>query len=370
LINLRSDLESTRPELVFHVDRRRAMLLGVNTATIGSFLKTAIFGSKVGTYRQFNDEYDITVRLPLERRIAVEDVFSLSVPNLFGDAVPLSSLGTLEYQGGFGTINRLNQRRVATLTADTEGRASNLVLADVQERLNALDVPAEYRIIYAGEKEYQDKDTAFLLRSLVIAMILIVLILVAQFNSFQVPLIIMSTVILSMIGVLIGLLVCRLPFGLIMTGIGVISLAGVVVNNAIVLLAYTRQLQKEGLDLIDAAGQAGQTRLRPVLLTAATTILGLIPMATGVSFDFRNLQWETASMSSQWWNNMATAVIFGLGFATLLTLVFVPVVYVSLYRLGRKLGFDSLGLTSQAVEETRLEFAENRREEADRADIV
>jgi len=148
---------------------------------------------------------------------------------------------------------------------------------------------------------------------------------------------------------LIGLLVCRLPFGLIMTGIGVISLAGVVVNNAIVLLAYTRQLQKE---------------------TAATTILGLIPMATGVSFDFRNLQWETASMSSQWWNNMATAVIFGLGFATLLTLVFVPVVYVSLYRLGRKLGFDSLGLTSQAVEETRLEFAENRREEADRADIV
>jgi multidrug efflux pump len=344
LVNLRSDLESARPELVFRVDRRRAMLLGVNTAAIGRFLKTAIFGSNVGTYRQFNDEYDITVRLPLERRVGVQDVFSLRVPNVFGESVPLSSLGDLEYQGGFGTINRLNQKRVVTITADTENRASNLVLADVQKRLATLPLPPEYQIKYAGEKEDQDRDAAFLGRALLIALILIVLILVAQFNSFQVPLIIISTVLLSMIGVLVGLLICRIPFGLIMTGIGVISLAGVVVNNAIVLLAYTRQLQKEGVDLIEAAGRAGQTRLRPVLLTATTTVLGLIPMATGISFDFRNMKLETASMSSQWWNSMAIAVIFGLAFATVLTLVFVPAVYVSLYRLGRKFGFDSLDL--------------------------
>ncbi|MFH1732795.1 MAG: efflux RND transporter permease subunit [Planctomycetota bacterium] len=129
-----------------------------------------------------------------------------------------------------------------------------------------------------------------------------------------------------------------MPFGVIMTGIGVISLAGVVVNNAIVLLAYTRQLQQRGADLFDAALQAGQTRLRPVLLTAATTILGLLPMATGVAFDFRHLRWVTRSMSSQWWGSMAIAVIFGLAFATVLTLVVVPTLYVLFCRLARAMG--------------------------------
>jgi HAE1 family hydrophobic/amphiphilic exporter-1 len=138
LVNLNSDLEATRPELAFTVDRRRAVLLGVNTATIGNFLKMAIFGTKVGTYRQFNDEYDITVRLPLADRANVDDLYRIQIPNIGGEAVPLSSLGRLEYRGGFGTINRVNQKRVATLTADAEGRLSSEVLRDVQERLEAL----------------------------------------------------------------------------------------------------------------------------------------------------------------------------------------------------------------------------------------
>ena len=338
LVNLRSDLELARPELEFRVDRWRAMILGVNTATVGRFLKTAIFGSEVGTYRQFNDEYDITVRLPFDRRADIEDIFSLHIPNVRGQPVPLSSLGALDYTGGYGTINRLNRKRVVTLTADTEGRLSEQVLADVQKRLKKLDLPQGYHITYAGEKEEQDRAVAFLSRAFFIALLLIVMILVTQFNAFSIPFIIMTTVVLSLVGVFAGLLFFGMPFGVIMTGIGVISLAGVVVNNAIVLLAYTRQLQKRGKDVVAAALEAGQTRLRPVLLTAATTILGLVPMASGIAFDFRKFEWVTRSMSSQWWSGMAIAVIFGLAFATILTLVIVPTLYVSLYRIAALLG--------------------------------
>ena len=343
IVNLRSNLEATRPELAFTVNRRVAMLLGVNTATVGNFLKMAVFGTKVGTYRQFNDEYDITVRLPLARRLNIDDMYGLHIPNVSGKAVPLSSLGSFEYRGGFGTINRVDQKRVVTLTADAEGRLSSEVLSDVQKRLSELELPAGYEIRYAGEKETEDESRAFLIKAFAIALLLVVLVLVIQFNSLMVPLIIMTTVVLSLIGALTGLLICGLPFGIIMTGIGVISLAGVVVNNAIVLLAYTRQLQQRGMDLLSAAAEAGVTRLRPVLLTATTTIIGLIPMAVGISYDFHTFTWATKSESSQWWRNMAVVVIFGLGFATILTLVVAPSLYVMLSRLSLRLGFKGFG---------------------------
>ncbi len=339
VVNLRSDFEGARPELAFTADRRVAMLLGVNTATVGNFLKMAVFGSKVGTYREYNEEYDITVRLPVADRTKVDDLYRLQVPNTAGDAVPLSSLGTFTYRGGFGTINRVDQKRVVTLTADAEGRLGSEVLADVQKTLESIELPLGYEIRYAGEKEEQDKAQAFLSKAFAIALLLVVMVLVIQFNSLMVPFIIMTTVVLSLIGALIGLLVCGLPFGIIMTGIGIISLAGVVVNNAIVLLAYTQQLQREGMGLIEAASTAGVTRLRPVMLTAMTTIIGLIPMAVGVSYDFHTFTWATKSESTQWWRNMAVVVMFGLGFATILTLVVVPSLYVMLSRLSLWLGF-------------------------------
>jgi multidrug efflux pump subunit AcrB len=345
IVNLRSDLEATRPELAFTVDRRVAMLLGVNTATVGNFLKMAVFGTKVGTYRQYNDEYDITVRLPLADRVNIDGIYDLRIPNASGDAVPLRSVGSFEYRGGFGTISRVNQKRVVTLTADAEGRLSSEVLRDVQDRLAALKLPMGYEIRYAGEKETEDEARTFLGKAFVVALLLITLVLVVEFNSLTVPFIIMTTVILSLIGALVGLLVWGLPFGIIMSGIGVISLAGVVVNNAIVLLDYTRQLQRRGMDLVSAAAEAGVTRLRPVLLTAGTTIIGLIPTAIGVSYDFHTLSWSTRSESSQWWGNMAVVVIFGLGFATILTLVVVPSLYVLLSRLLLRLGFSGISST-------------------------
>ncbi|UCF36330.1 MAG: efflux RND transporter permease subunit [Acidobacteriota bacterium] len=333
LVNLKSDHESARPELAFKTDRQRAMLLGVNTAVASNFLKTAILGNKVGTYRQFRDEYDITIRLPADQRVDVDDLLKLQIPNISGEPVPLSSLGEFEYRGGLGTIRHLNQRRVITLTGDAEGRLGTDVLLDVQQILSEKAFPAGYEIRYAGEKEEQDKAQAFLTRAFLFALLGITMILVAQFNSLIIPFIIMTTVVLSLIGVLVGLLVAKLPFSIVMTGVGVISLAGVVVNNAIVLLYYTRQLQQRGLSLLEATVEAVTVRIRPVLLSTVTTILGLVPMAIGISYDFHVMEWAMKSESSQWWASMAIAVIFGLGFASMLTLIVVPTLYYTLIRL-------------------------------------
>ena len=342
LVDLRSDWTATRPELAFRVSRRRAVLLGTSPFVIGQYLKTALFGREVGTYRQFNDEYDITLRLPLAYRTSFEGLTERRVPGGSGVPVPLTSLGRFQYTGGRGTIRHVNQKPVITLTADVEGRLDEDALRDVQARLGQMPLPAGVEIRYAGQKEEQTKATRFLAKAFIIALLLIVIILVTQFNTLSAPLIIMTTVVLSMIGVLAGLLLCNMPFGVIMTGVGVISLAGVVVNNAIVLLDYTRQLQRRGLGLIEATVRAGTTRLRPVLLTAVTTILGLIPMATGKSFNFHEFRFVWQSESSQWWSSMAIAVIFGLSFATLLTLVVVPTLYVCLYRLAAALGLGGL----------------------------
>jgi multidrug efflux pump subunit AcrB len=345
LVNLRSNQETARPELIFVPDRKRIARLGITTATISNFLKTAIYGSKVGTYRQFNDEYDIRLRLPVENRDAINDILRLRVPNKAGEGVPIGSLGYFEYAPGLGTIHRLDRKRLVTITGDTEGRSDEAVLGNVKKILAAkgnLKLPAGYKIEFAGKNEDQQEAKTFLFKAFGLALLLIVAILVTQFNTLTVPLIIMTTVILSLIGVFVGLLLFNTPFGIIMTGVGIISLAGVVVNNAIVLLDYTRLLQRRGHTLIDAAIEAGVTRLRPVLLTAATTILSLIPMATGVSFDFHTMSMAPPSESNEWWGSMAIAVIFGLSVATLLTLFVVPSLYVMLYRLTAKFGLGGL----------------------------
>jgi multidrug efflux pump subunit AcrB len=164
------------------------------------------------------------------------------------------------------------------------------------------------------------------------------LILVTQFNSVAQPLIIITSVILSLGGVFLGLAVMEYPFGIIMTGVGVISLAGVVVNNAIVLIDYTNRLHKRGMHFKEAISAAGCTRLRPVLLTAITTILGLLPMVAGVAFDFHNMEISWISESTQWWSSMASAVIFGLALATVLTLIVVPTLYSLVYTSSRRAG--------------------------------
>jgi multidrug efflux pump subunit AcrB len=333
LVDLKDDLSRAKPEIRVNVDREKATLLGLSTADISVMVKASISGEKMGVYRDGKDEYDIMVRLPKERRQTMADIENLLVPTNTGAPVPLSTVAKLELGSGFGSIRHIDQKRVVTISGNTEGRNSNEVLIDVQSRLADMDVPAGYRVNYAGEQEEQQKASAFLGKAFLIAIFLISLVLITQFNSVSQTFIVMSSVVLSLTGVFVGLMVTVTPFGIIMTGIGVISLAGVVVNNAIVLIDYINQLRQQGLDLHDALIKAGTVRFRPVMLTAMTTILGLLPMAVGVSFDFRSFSWEIGGESAEWWGPMAIAVIFGLAVATLLTLVVVPVLYSLFARL-------------------------------------
>jgi multidrug efflux pump subunit AcrB len=193
--------------------------------------------------------------------------------------------------------------------------------------LNDLPLPPGYSIKFTGEMQEQQESEEFLSKAFVVALLLIFFVLVSQFNSVTKPFIIMTSVILSLGGAFLGLAVFRQPFGIIMTGVGVISLAGVVVNNAIVLIDYINKLEDRGMEVREAVVAAGATRLRPVILTAITTMLGLLPMVTGVSFDFHKLAISWVSESSQWWQSMAIVVVFGLLVATFMTLVVVPTLY-------------------------------------------
>jgi len=327
LVDLKDDFSKAKPEIRIDVDREKASLLRLSTAEISEMVKAAISGTKLGVYREGEDEYDIIARMPAERRTSVADIMNLLIPAADGSPIPLSTVANVELGAGFGSIRHIDQKRVVTISAETFGRNSNEVLLEVQERLASMPLPAGYQINYSGEQEEQQKAATFLSKAFIGAILLIMLVLITQFNSLLQTLIVMTSVLLSLTGVFLGLMLTATPFGIIMTGIGVISLAGVVVNNAIVLIDYINQLVKEGMELNAALIRAGTVRFRPVLLTAATTILGLLPMAIGVSFDFKSFTWIIGGESADWWGPMAVAVIFGLAFATLLTLVVVPVLY-------------------------------------------
>ena len=327
LVDLKDDFAKAKPEIRITVDREKASLLNLSTAEISEMVKAAISGTKLGVYREGADEYDIIARMPEYRRKSISDIRNLLIPSLDGSPVPLSTIADIKISTGFGSIRHIDQNRVVTVTADTFGRNSNEVLQEVQQRLATLKLPSGYRVYYSGEQEEQQKAENFLAKAFIGAILLIMLVLITQFNSVLQTVIVMTSVLLSLTGVFLGLMITVTPFGIIMTGIGVISLAGVVVNNAIVLIDYINQLVREGMELNSALVRAGVVRFRPVLLTAGTTILGLLPMAVGVSFDFKSFAWEIGGESADWWGPMAVAVIFGLTFATLLTLVVVPVLY-------------------------------------------
>ncbi|WP_045222261.1 efflux RND transporter permease subunit [Desulfonatronum thioautotrophicum] len=325
LVDLKDNFVQGRPEIRINVDKEKAALLGLDTFTIAHTIKAAVGGVRVGVLRDDRDEYDITARLPEEARNSLESLKRLTISGPNGEPVPLTSVAEVELGSGVGDIMRLNQRRVVTVSASVSGRLANDVLADIERRLAGFDWPRGYSYQFTGEQEEQAKAQEFLSKAFIAVIFLIFLILITQFNSIIPGLIILASVLFSLIGVFFGLLVTGTAFGIIMTGIGVISLAGVVVNNAIVLIDYYMQLLGRGMERTEALLRAGMVRFRPVMLTAITTILGLMPMATGVSFDFKSLSWSIGGESAQWWGPMAVAVVFGLAVATLLTLIVVPV---------------------------------------------
>lgn len=317
------------PSVRVSVDRQKAALFGLTTDSIGFALKTGYNGLNISTYREADEDFDITVQLPESDRKITDVLRELMLPTPSGKMVPLTTIAKIDYSGSLGNVIRINNSRVVTVKANVDETKIPGAVARLQaeEMLKGFLMPPGYRIKFTGEFEFQKESEEFLTKAFVIALFLIFLILVAMFNSITQPFIIMTSVLLSLGGVFLGLMTISSPFGIIMTGVGVISLAGVVVNNAIVLVDYINKLRERGMSVHDAVVAAGATRLRPVLLTAITTILGLLPMVTGVSYDFQNWEISWVSESTQWWRTMAIVVIYGLMLATFLTLVVVPSLY-------------------------------------------
>ena len=336
LVDVRDNLNSGRPEYRVEIDRERAAAFGLSTQAVALAVRGAVNGVEASTWRDGKDEYDVTVRLREADRADLRQIESLTVFK-DGQQIPLTAVAQIVPASGFGSITRLDQERVVTVLGDAApGANANAVLGQVRAELadEIAALPADYTVAYTGADEEQQESFAFLTTALLLGLALITFILIAQFNSVTNPLIIMIAVGLSLIGVMLGLILTRTPFGL-MTFIGVISLAGIVVNNAIVLVDYVEQLRRRGEDKQQAIVDGGATRLRPVILTALTTVIGLIPLTFGINIDFVGLivdldpSFSIGSENTQFWGPMGTAIISGLTFATFLTLVIVPVMYSS-----------------------------------------
>jgi len=333
--DVRDDYQGGLPSVQVKIDRQKTALFGLTTSSIGFALKTAYNGLDVSTYYEGDEDYDIVVKLKDSDREVADILHKLMIPTPAGTIVPLTTLASIEYRGTMGDIVRKNNERVVTIKANvdetkTTGSVARMQAQKLLEKLfqeEISNLPMGYKYKFTGENEEQKESEEFLSKAFIIALFLIFLILVTLFNSVIQPVIILTSVILSLGGAFWGLAVISSPFGVIMTGVGIISLAGVVVNNAIVLIDYTNKLRSYGMDIRNAVVFAGSTRLRPVILTAVTTILGLLPMVTGISYDFHIMAVSTASESTQWWRSMAIVVIFGLMLSTLLTLIVVPTLY-------------------------------------------
>ncbi len=335
VVDVRDDFVEGIPSVQVQIDRQKAALFGLNTDMVGFALKSAYNGLEVSSFREGSDDYDITVQLSEANRQVVDVLHELMLPTPSGQMVPLSTIAQVSFAGSIGDIRRINNERVVTVKANVDETKipGPVARAKAAEILADFPLPPGYKLTFTGEFEFQQESEEFLTKAFLVALLLIFLILVSMFNSVTQPFIIMTSVILSLGGAFLGLTIFQSPFGIIMTGVGVISLAGVVVNNAIVLLDYTNRLRARGMALRQAVLAAGATRLRPVLLTAVTTILGLIPMITGISYDFHKGAISWVSESSQWWQSMAVVVVFGLVVATFLTLVVVPTLYYLLERM-------------------------------------
>lgn len=336
------DYEAGKPEIRIEIDREKASRYGLNTKLIASTVRNAINGGIVGKYRKGKDEYDIVVRYEESFRKSLDHLKELEIIEK-GKRIPLTAVATIEPQASAGVIKRRNRRRAVNVWADfkptfTDQKQVKSVSKDIEDKVLAYELPTGYSIVSGEGAGEQQQSQKFLIQAFQIALFLIFLILVVQFNSLSQPLIILVSVILSLGGVFWGLLLTGKIFVIIMSGIGVISLAGVVVNNAIVMIDFINIMRKKGLDLTDAVVEACKTRLRPVLLTAITTVMGLLPMALGISFDFHSMTLQTESSSSQWFDSMAWAIIFGLSFATVLTLIAVPVFFVTIERFKLFIG--------------------------------
>lgn len=337
--DLKSDLKLNKPEVIVDIDEEKAQRMGITTVAIALQVRTALYGKEVSRYREAKDDYPIIVRLNENNRKTLDNLLAMNITYLdmaTGGlrSVPLSSVASVRYATNYSSINRKNQKRLVTLSSGVvNGFNANDIIPKIQEQVNNMEIPEGYSIKFTGEQEDQAETANFLGVAFGSAIMLILLILVTQFNSISKPLIILFTVVLSLIGVLLGFTIFKMNFSIVLTGVGIIALAGIVVKNGILLIEFTDELRSRGYPLREAIVEAGATRLTPVLLTASAAVLGLIPLATGVNIDFGSLfthgdpKFFVGGDSASFWGPLAWAIVYGLTFCTFLTLVIVPAQY-------------------------------------------
>lgn len=336
LVNIDDDYDPVRPEISVTVDRDRARQLGVSTSEVALAVRGSIQGFEAGKFRVGKEEHDIMVRLAPETRESFAGLDRITVPSPSGP-IPLTSLATTTQQASMASIRRLDGKRTVQIWAELapgtvdETRPKMAALAAVKD----LKLPSGYTLQTGSANRDQEESQAFLGLAFLIAVALVLMTMVAQFNSISQPMMVFVGIMLSVGGVFYGLTFMRVTFSIMMSGIGIIALAGVVAKNGIVLIDFINHLRKEGHDLRHAVVEGGATRLRPVLLTAIAAMIALVPMATGKGFDFTHFSFIWRSESGMWWAPLAWAIFWGLFFNTILTLVAVPTLYYAWE--GRKL---------------------------------
>ena len=307
------------------VDRTKAAQYRLGPGSVGTVVQLVTNGLKLTDYRPagVDDAVDIRLRLPEDRR-TLATLDQLRIETAQG-AVPISNFVTREPAHRVGTLNRIDGERTIVVQANiTEGVQADPVRQAVTGSLQAMEFPSNIRWKLAGEDEEQKEASAFLSKAFGAALFLIFVVLLAQFNKFTSVFLVLSAVVMSTVGVFLGLMLTEQPFGIVMSGIGVIALAGVVVNNNIVLIDTYDRLRREGWDKHDAVLQTCRERARPVVLTAVTAILGVLPIAFGVNLELLNHEITIGAPSTQWWISLSSAIVFGLAFSTVLTLIVTP----------------------------------------------
>lgn len=342
---LRSDFQARNPEIVFDINRERMNNEGISSMTIVGNLRTAVFGKEISRFRDENDDYPITLRLNEGQRENIDAIRNM--PIVYRDMgmggvirqVPVSSFADVRYATTYGGIKRKDLKRIITLSSNvlSDYNPTEVVQA-IERELKGFNAPAGITFKMGGQQEDMAETMGFLGSAFMISIALIFLLLVMQFNSFSRTIIILSEVIFSIIGVMLGLGIFRTDFSIAISGIGIVALAGIVVRNGILLVEFMDLMLKDGMSPHDAIIEAGRTRMTPVLLTAIAAILGLIPLAVGMNIDFAALFSELnphiffGGDSAAFWGPLAWTMIYGLSFATFLTLILVPVLCLLSFR--------------------------------------